>query len=234
MKKCLTIIFLILSFSAFGQNEKLSLWEAYKLSITGKLGNISVTTNYSDSKIMVDNNSVGNGVANVNLSPILFSGKCAKISAYKEGFYVKEVEFCPNDIAKIPKKIFLELEKDAAVDASVQTDIANVDLVISLKKSQDDSWKEINAILLNYIDAIETSDKSIFYVRTAWVAQNFNSGIVRTRMIIKPAGNNQLSIKIISELASPGSTVKDDEKFIAWDRVLRKYAPIIAELQSRM
>lgn len=106
MKKSLTIIFLILSFSAFGQNEKLSLWEAYKLGITGKLGNISVTTNHSDSKIMVDNNSVGNGVANVNLSPILLSGKCAKISACKEGFYVKEVEFCPNNIAKIPKKIF--------------------------------------------------------------------------------------------------------------------------------
>jgi hypothetical protein len=53
-------------------------------------------------------------------------------------------------------------------------------------------------------------------------------------MIIKSAGNDQLSIKIISEFASPGSTIKDDEKFIAWDRVLRKYAPIVDELQSRL
>ena len=234
MKKSLTIISLILSFSAFGQNEQLSVKEAFKLGLSGKLANISVSTNHADSKIMVDGNSVGNGTAIINLAPIFFSGKCAKISAYKEGFYVKEVEFCPNSKTKIPKTIFLELEKDEAVDASVQTDISNVDLVISLKKSQDDSWKEINTILLNYIDAIETSDKSIFYVRTAWVAQNFNSGIVRTRMIIKSAGNDQLSIKIISEFASPGSTIKDDEKFFAWDRVLRKYAPIITELQSRL
>jgi hypothetical protein len=195
-----------------------------------KKATMAISTNHADAQILVNGRSAGNGSAKVTLLPNV----CTKISAKKEGLFVKEVEFCNTGLTKLPKAHYLELEKDAAFEASVQTDIANVDLNIRPKKSQDDSWKEINSLVLQYIDAIETSDKSNFYLRTAWVAQNFNSGIVRTRLIIKSAGNDQFSVKIISEFAPPGSSVKDDEKFTAWDRVLRKYAPVIEELQSRL
>ena len=233
MKKYSIVIFFLFSFCAFGQVKQSSLLKA-AMKMSGKPGNISISSNHSDAQIMVDNASVGNGSAVVNLMPILLTGKCAKISASKVGYYSKEVELCPEVLLSMPQVLFLELEKDEAIDASVQTDISNVDLVITLKKSQEESWRDVNSLLLNYIDVIETSDKSLFYVRTAWVAQNFNSGIVRTRLIVKSVGSDQFSIKIISELASPGSSVKDDEKFIPWDRVLRKYAPIIEELQSRL
>jgi len=195
-----------------------------------KKATIAISTNHSDAQILVNGTSAGNGSAKVNLTP----NGCTKISAKKEGFFVKEVEFCNTGLTKLPKAHYLELAKDAAFEASVQTDIANVDLNIRPKKSQEDSWKELNSLVLQYIDAIETSDKSNFYLRTAWVAQVFNSGIVRTRLIIKSAGNDQFSVKIISEFAPPGSSVKEDEKFTSWDRVLRKYAPVIEELQSRL
>lgn len=50
----------------------------------------------------------------------------------------------------------------------------------------------------------------------------------------KSAGPEQFSVKILSEKGEPGVSVKDDEKFKEWDRVLRKYSKIIEELQNRL
>lgn len=157
-----------------------------------------------------------------------------KISASKEGFYAKSVEFCNNGFTKLPKAHYIELEQDLAFEASVKTDIANVDINIRPKKSQTESWKAINSLVLQYIDAIEISDKENFYLRTAWVASSFNSGLIRTRVIIKTNGPEQFTIKILSEKADPGASIKEDEKFKEWDRVLRKYSKIIEEIQNRL
>jgi len=191
---------------------------------------ITVSCSAPDASITVNGKAAGNGSAKVKL----LANSCMKISATKDGFFAKSVEFCNNGFTKLPKAHYIELENDAAFEASVKTDIANVDINIRPKKSQQDSWKSINSLVLQYIDAIEISDKENFYLRTAWVASTFNSGIIRTRIIVKSAGTDQFTIKILSEKADPGSSVKDDEKFKEWDRVLRKYSKIIEELQGRI
>jgi hypothetical protein len=191
---------------------------------------ITVSSSSPDASITVNGRSAGNGSAKVKL----LANSCMKIAATKEGYYAKPVEFCNNGFTKLPKAHYIELEKDAAFEASVKTDIANVDINIRPKKTPTETWKAINSLILQYIDAIEISDKENFYLRTAWVAQTFNSGVIRTRVIIKSAGADQFVIKILSEMADPGSSVKDDEKFHEWDRVLRKYSKIIEELQSRL
>jgi hypothetical protein len=137
-------------------------------------------------------------------------------------------------MTKLPKAYYIELEKDAAFEASVKTDIANVDINIRPKKSQEESWKAINSLVLQYIDAIEVSDKENFYLRTAWVVNTYNSGVYRTRIIVKANGSDQFSLKIISEKAEVGASVKEDEKFTEWDRVLRKYSKVVEELQNRI
>lgn len=191
---------------------------------------IKVSTSVPDASITVNGRAAGNGGAEVRL----LSYSCMKISAQKEGFYAKSVEFCNNGNTKLPKAHYIELEQDAAFEASVKADIANVDINIRPKKSLLESWKAVNSLVLQYIDAIEVSDKENFYLRTAWVAATYNSGIIRTRVIIKANGADQFVIKILSEKAEPGSSVKDDEKFKEWDRVLRKYSKIIDELQNRL
>jgi len=102
------------------------------------------------------------------------------------------------------------------------------------KRSQAETWKAINSLVLQYIDAIEVSDKDNLYLRTAWVVNVYNSGTIRTRIIIKTAGTDQFSLKILSERAEPGSSVKEDERFKEWDRVLRKYSKIVDEMQTRL
>lgn len=215
MKK---IIYFAFIFTSFTYGQKVSN------------AKIKVSCSAPDASITVNGKSAGNGGAEVKL----LANSCMKIAATKEGFYSKTVEFCNNGFTKLPKAYFIELEQDAAFEASVKTDVANVDINIRPKKSQNESWKAVNSLVLQYIDAIEISDKENFYLRTAWVANTFNSGIIRTRIIIKSAGPEQFSIKILSEKGEPGVSIKDDEKFKEWDRVLRKYSKIIEELQNRL
>ncbi len=211
---------------------------AFCVFLTGSLvlaqkvppANMKVTCSAADAVITVNGKSAGNGGATVKFLP----NSCMKISATKEGFFSKSVEFCNNGMTKLPKAYYIELEKDAAFEASVKTDIANVDINIRPKKSQEESWKAINSLVLQYIDAIEVSDKENFYLRTAWVVNTYNSGVYRTRIIAKANGSDQFSLKIISEKAEVGASVKEDEKFTEWDRVLRKYSKVVEELQNRI
>lgn len=210
------VLFLLLSANVFAQKVKDT--------------KIKITCSIPDAAITVNNKSVGNGSAEVKL----LASVCTEIAAAKEGFYSKSVEFCNDGSSKLPKNYHFEMDKDQAYEASVKTDLANVDINIRPKKSQAESWKAVNSLILQYIDAIEVSDKENFYLRTAWVANTYNSALIRTRVIVKTSGNEQFSVKIVSEKGEPGSSIKDDEKFREWDRVLRKYANLIEEMQSRL
>jgi hypothetical protein len=56
-------------------------------------------------------------------------------------------------------------------------------------------------------------------------------------MIVKLGGSDPLSykVKLISEQSGmPQTSVKSDELFKEWDRVLRKYKEIIGEIQTRL
>jgi hypothetical protein len=56
-------------------------------------------------------------------------------------------------------------------------------------------------------------------------------------MIVKLGDTDPLTykIKLISEESKkPGTSVKSDELYREWDRVLHKYSNVIDELQSRM
>jgi hypothetical protein len=216
MKKLFSLLLIFSSFLSFGQRAR----DVVML----------VTVSDQNAAITVNGKAAGNGSAKVKL----LGNSCTKISAKLEGKYAKGVEFCNNGLIKLPKTHYIELENDEAYESSIATDIANVDINIRPKKSQAEVWKAINSVVLQYIDAIEVSDKDNMYLRTAWVSQNFNSGIVRTRIIVKTAGEDQFSIKLISEIAPPGTGVKEDEDFKSYDRVLRKYAKIVEELQGRL
>jgi hypothetical protein len=124
--------------------------------------------------------------------------------------------------------------EDKAWNASVATDIANVDVNIVPKRSQADTWKAINAVVMQYFDAIEVSDKDNYYLRTAWVLVNEGSGTYRTRVIVKANGETNFSIKVVSESAPVGTSAKEDEKFKSWDRVFKKYANLVSEIQNRL
>jgi hypothetical protein len=102
---------------------------------------------------------------------------------------------------------------------------------------KDKAWKLINQIVLSYIDVIEMTDKETGYLRTSWSLKTFRQNTVRTRMIVKESSSDPLTfkVKLVSEASGiPMTSVKSDELYKEWDRVLRSYSNVISEFQARV
>jgi len=191
---------------------------------------VAVSVSEQDAKIFLDGVLIGNGTAKV----VVPKGSCANLKVTKVGFLTVEKNYCnKKGFADPPSKDFIKMEVDDAYSATFKSDVANVDISIRANQTPD-AWKTLNQIILTYFDVIELADKETSYLRTAWVAQSFKSGVVRTRLITKgdPSG---YKVKLVSEISGqPGASVKSDEAFREWDRVLRKYEGLVNELQSRI
>jgi hypothetical protein len=196
---------------------------------------IEVGTSESDAEIYVNGKMVGKGTVEVTVP----SNDCVTVIAKKVGFLTERIEFCnKKKMTAPPKTHYIEMQRDDAYDASVQTDIANIDIELKVNDMEKDrAWKLINQIVLTYIDVIEMTDKETGYLRTAWELKTFKQNTVRTRIIVKEASTDPLTfkVKLVSEASGlPMVSVKSDELFKEWDRVLRSYEGVIDEFQARV
>lgn len=195
---------------------------------------IIVSSSQNDTKLYVD--GVMSGIGQVTIT--VMDNSCVTLKTEKTGYLQEIITFCNRkNAAELPKSYYIEMKRDDSYDASIQTDIANVDMEVRSGKSYEDAWKLINRIVVSYIDAIEITDKETGYIRTSWEVQSFSQNTIRTRIIVKLGSENPLSfkIKLVSEYStSPLTSVKSDELFKDWDRVLRKYANMMSEIQGRL
>ena len=203
-------------------------------SMAGKK-KVLVSCSESDAAIYSNGIKVGTGQAEV----IVLSKSCITITIKKIGYLDIEETICnKKGFPKPPKTKYFEMITDPAWDASVQTDMANTDIEVQLStsRSEVDSWKILNQIVTNYFDVIEISDRETGYLRTAWNLHTFDNAAIRTRMIIKIGTLEPLSykVKLVSEIAAPGTSVKSDHLFSEWDRVLRTYETVIDQITSRL
>lgn len=197
---------------------------------------VSVATSEPDAKIIVDGQSLGTG----NLKIKVPKNACVNVKIYKPGFLKYEQTYCnKKGMTEPPKKQFFDMKKDDAEEASIKTDQANIDFSIEVNKKIDinDVWKRTSQIVTDYFDSIEVADKETFYLRTAWSIQSFAQNTIRTRLIIKLAKSDPFTykIKLVSEYSGmPLTSVKADEQFHDWDRVLRKYQNVISDFTTRL
>lgn len=225
IKLLLSIICLFVGSQCFAGNDNL---------IYGKK-RVKVGVSETDAEIYVNGKLLGKGSAEVTVP----KNDCVTVVAKKVGFLTETIEFCnQKGVTKPPKTYFINMINDDAFDASVQTDIANVDIEVKVTAmDKDKAWKLINQIVLNYIDVIEMTDKETGYLRTAWSLQTFQQNSIRTRMIVKESSSNPLvfKVKLVSEESGNSMTsVKDDHLYKEWDRVLRSYTNVFSELQARV
>lgn len=187
-----------------------------------------------DAKIFLDGKLMGSGQIDV----VILSNTCVNIRIEKVGFLTEHITFCyKSNFAPPPKTYYVEMKKDDAYDATEATDMANIDIEIKTNKPENDAWKLISQIITSYFDVIEVTDRNTGYLRTSWVVQTFKQNTIRTRMIVKLGNSDPLSykIKLISEQSGqPQTSVKSDELFKEWDRVLRRYKEVINEVQGRL
>jgi len=189
----------------------------------------------NDAEIFVNGKLLGKGSLQITVS----SKDCVTVVVKKTGFLIERIEFCnKKGMTKPPKSYYIEMRRDDSYDASIQTDIANIDIELKTKMGKDKAWKLINQIVLSYIDVIEMTDKETGYLRTSWSLKSFLQNTVRTRIIIKESSDKPLvfKVKLVSETSGVAQTsVKSDELYKEeWDRVLRSYSNLISEMQARV
>lgn len=206
------------------------------LFINTKAQVVIVSASEPDAKIIVDGQNLGTGTLKVKVPREL----CVNVKIQKPGFLKYEQTYChKRGMAPVPKKQYFDMKKDDAEEASIKTDQANIDFAIEVNKklSVNDAWKLTNQIVTDYFDAIEVADKETSYLRTAWSIQSFLQNTIRTRLVIKLSKSEPLTfkIKLVSEYSgNSGTSVKADEQFHDWDRVLRKYQNIIGDFSTRL
>jgi hypothetical protein len=191
---------------------------------------ISISTE-SGANLFIDGNQV-TSPAKVKL--LKYANLNVRVT--KPGYLTENRDYENNGRNVIPKSSFISLIKDEAYENSFVTNLANQDIDIRPSKRQDEAWVQLNRIVTSSFDVIAIMDQTTGYLATAWSAKSFNSGVVRTRLIIRTSNTNPLEYKakLVSEIAPPGTSVNSDESFRRWDRILRTYENIIPDLQSRL
>jgi len=195
---------------------------------------VKISTSEQDANIFVDGQLAGTGSVELKIE----KGTCVNVKVEKVGFVVEERTLCDQKNQPEPNKSeYIRMTVDEAFTASSSSDIANVDISLKPSKDELEAWQLISRIVTSYFDVIETTDRETGYLRTSWVAQNFNGSVVRSRCIVKLGNTSPLEykVKLVSEYTNAkGATVKADEVFKEWDRILRKYEGLIPEMQSRV
>ncbi len=167
-------------------------------------------------------------------------GDCVQVIVFKEGYIKKKLNYCNSkEYQEPPVNDHIELSEDQAFKTSVSTDMANVNVTLEVKDglAEIDAWKLISSIVMAEFDVLEITDKETGYIRSAWQVQSFNGeSTIRTRVIVKMGDSNPLKyvIKIASERADGVVSVKDDQEFEEWNRILKRYQYIIGEAQARL
>lgn len=202
-------------------------------AIAGKK-KIIFSTSEQDAKIFIDGKLMGSGQVEV----IVLSNSCVTVRVEKVGFLIETINFCNKKGSAVPpKSYYVQMRHDDAYDASVQTDIANIDIEIKTSLDELDAWRLMSQIITSYFDVIEVTDRETGYLRTAWVVQSFQQNTIRSRVIVKLGNSDPLvyKVKLVSEESrAPGTSVKSDELYREWDRVLRRFENIAEELRSRL
>ena len=209
--------------SSFGPDET--------IRFTDRLVNLSVTP--ASANIKLGDRTVAQGI----YSLLIAQGGCATVVMQAKSYATMKRQFCDSD--NPPAQVSIDLPFDESYNSSVQSDQANVNFTIEVnpKLSADQAWRIVSQVVLGKFDVLEITDKETGYMRTAWEVTKFNHSIVRTRVIVKLGDETPLKyvVKVNSEHSDDESaTVKDDEKFQEWDRVLNSYKDLISEMQGRL
>ncbi|MDN3204981.1 PEGA domain-containing protein [Algoriphagus sediminis] len=201
---------------------------------------VQITSQPDDAAIEIAGKRVGVGSYDLKVP----KNACVEVRISKEGYirYVKN--YCNQDnMQEPPSTDFIEMAIDEAYSSSVSSDLANVRITVPVNTdfSAEEAWRILSSIVTRYFDILETVDFNTGYLTTSWQVENFQSSIIRTRVIVSSGGNSDqlaYSVKLISQEAFLDGqnqvTVKDDEKFEDWERILKRYEGLIQEIQARL
>lgn len=208
---------------------QLKLDEAYLPSI------IAVTSTPQTAKIYVNGVVMGTGSLQLSVP----YNDCVTVEVKEEGFIPEIRDYCKKAGINPPKSDYFKLQSDESYTSSIQSDIANNEIVLNIKegRTKEESWKIIVATVLGKFDVLEMNDEKSGYLRTSWIGVTFKANTVRMRVIIKQSTDEPLSykIKFVSEYSGrAGTPFSADEQFAPFGRMLKKYDGFLEELTTKL
>lgn len=198
---------------------------------------VKITTAPADANIEVAGKVLGVGKYDLKVP----KNACVELRVSKDGFIRFVKNYCnqPN-MQEPPLTEFVEMVEDEAYNSSISTDMANVRITVPVNKSisSENAWKILSSIITRSFDVLETVDYNTGYLTTSWQVQNFNGmSTIRTRVIVSSGGNSEdltYVVKIVSQRADGVTSVKEDQMFTDWGRLLKRYGGIAEEIQARL
>lgn len=197
---------------------------------------VSITSSPQTAKIFVNGVEMGSGSHQLSV-PL---NECLTVELRAEGYIQESRTYCKKKgQGQPPKSDYFKLQQDESYTSSIESDIANKELILNVKpgRTKEEAWKVIVATVLGKFDVLEMNDEKSGYLRTAWVGKPFASNTVRMRVIVKQATDEPLTykIKFISEASgSPRTPYSADEQFDPIGRILKTYDGFLDELITKL
>jgi len=186
-------------------------------------------------KIFYNGHEVGNGTYDVKFKD---DEDFAVMKFECPGYITRTVKlFKENPKNTISYDLFVDEAMLNSVGAEDGLDLANKYFTITCKKDMDEDivWKRLMNIAVTNFENVEVRDKGAGWIRTAWHEDPFTYQVVRTRMEIQlqfaDTEQKTYRVKLWSEIADKDCVGYGDECYVKYNRVLRKFAQVISELQ---
>jgi hypothetical protein len=199
---------------------------------------VIVTTDPQTARIYINGVLTGTGKVIVTVP----KNDCVKVEVKLEGYVQETRNYCDRKgMSSPPNSDYIQLQADESYTSSIQSDVANNEILLSVKKgkSREEAWKTIVQTVLSKFDVLENNDEKSGYLRTAWVGQTFMRGnnTIRTRVIIKLSSEDPLAFKIkfvSEESRRAGTPFSADEQYAPFGRILKKYDGFIDEMTTKL
>ena len=206
------------------------------IALTGSAAKkITIHTMPENATIAIDGAEVGNGTYTVKFEKKV-DFYMVKVSA--PGYLTKSFKLLKSNPNT---SVLYKLSPDEAMQSSKGGDDAGMDManrwfdiICGDGVPDDEIWKRLIQVSLNYFDNIEIRDKEAGWIRTGWKTTTFTEQLVRTQMEVRVSFNNgdatSYRVKIISEIK--GKNTPGAQGYTKYDRVLNSFTPLIDELQT--
>ena len=206
------------------------------ISLTGFAAKkITIHTVPENATIIIDGAEVGNGTYTVKFGRNV---DFYMVKVVAPGYLTKTFKLLksnPNNT------VLYKIQPDEAMQSSgggedAGMDMANrwFDIICGEGVSEDEIWKRLIQVSLNYFDNIEIRDKDAGWIRTGWKTTTFSEQVVRTQMEVRVSFNSgeatSYRVKITSEIKD--KSCSGTQCYSKYDRVLNSFIPLIEELQT--
>lgn len=197
---------------------------------------VAVTTSPQTAKIYVNGVEMGAGSYQLSVP----YNECLTVEVKQEGYVTESRTYCKRaGLGQLPKSDYYKMQPDESYTSSIQSDIANKELILNVKtdRTKEEAWKIIVATILGKFDVLEMNDEKSGYLRTAWIGRTYAANTIRMRVIIKMSSEDPLAykIKFISEHSrKPRTPYGADEEYQAFDRILKTYDGFLDEIITKL